>query len=256
MHNMQDIDPDRWKRFHYTYRDSPYLSDDEIERVKRTTDPLKFAREYEASFEESGARVFYCFDRKTHIDPYLPDFMEGEDIHVSIDFNIGIMAATMWAVRGNQMHALDEMQGHPDTDTLARRLREKYPDRRIIAYPDPSGRARKTSAVTGITDFSILEQYKIITRARSAHPPIVDSVQAVNRKLKNASGDVDMFFHPRVQGTIKSMERTAWVESNPNTATIDKTQGVEHFSDGVRYITEYLYAVRNGLMVAKKGYNF
>lgn len=253
----QDSEPDRWKSFRYTYRDSPYLSVDEIERVKRMVDPLKFAREYEASFEDSGAGVFYCFDRRIHLDPNLPDLQEKEDVHVSIDFNVGIMAATIWAIRGNQMHGIGELQGHPDTDALAKRLVGMFPGRRIIAYPDPSGRARKTSAMTGITDFSILESYKLITRARTAHPAIIDSVAAVNRKLKNAHGDIEMLLCPkRCPGTIKSLEKTVWLESNPNTATIDKKQGIEHFSDGVRYITEFLYPVRNNNTTAITGFRF
>lgn len=57
MFNYQDVDKD-WKSYHYSYHDSPYLSAEEIEKVKLTVDPLKFAREYEASFEDSGANVF------------------------------------------------------------------------------------------------------------------------------------------------------------------------------------------------------
>ena len=44
------------------------------------------------------------------------------------------------------MHFLDEMKGHPDTETLAIAIAAKYKGHRIFAYPDPSGKARKTSA--------------------------------------------------------------------------------------------------------------
>ena len=259
MFQREHTDPERWKSFHYTYRDSPYLDEGEIDRVKNEVDPLKFAREYEASFKDSGANVFYMFERAKHCDDNLPMFAKGEDVHVSIDFNVGIMASTIWAIRGHQMHALDEMMGHPDTDALAKRLVEKYKKagHRVIAYPDPSGRARKTSATVGKTDFSILESYGIQTRAHSAHPAIVDSVAAVNRKLQNANGKYEMFFKTSaVPHTIKSMERTKWVESNPNLATIDKKEGIEHFSDGVRYITEYCYPVKSHTEVTAKGKSF
>lgn len=43
MFNRGEVDP-LWKSYHYTYRDSPYLDDEEIERAKLTLDPLKFAR--------------------------------------------------------------------------------------------------------------------------------------------------------------------------------------------------------------------
>jgi len=255
MYNRQDSD-NHWKSYTYTYTDSPYLDPEEIERVKLTLDPLKFAREYSASFEDSGNTVFYTFNRKEHIDKNLPYFDAGEDVHIAIDFNVGIMASCAFALRGNQIHILDEFQGHPDTETLAKALASKYAGHRIISYPDPSGRARKSSAAVGQTDFTILTANKIATRAHNKAPPIIDSVAAVNKKFKNANGDIDMYIHPRCSNTIKSIERTAWVESNPDTATICKKEGVEHWTDGLRYAVEYLFPVRGGTKVTTKGFGF
>jgi len=255
MYNRQDTDK-QWKSYHYTYNDSPYLDDDEIERVKLTLDPLKFAREYTASFEDSGNTVFYTFNRKEHISNELPNFEDGEEVHVAIDFNVGIMASCVFALRGNQIHILDEMQGHPDTESLSAELKRKYKGHRITSYPDPSGRARKSSAAVGRTDFSILESSGIRTRAHNKAPPIIDSVAAVNKKFKNANGDIDMYIHPKCVNTIKSIERTSWVESNPDTATICKKEGVEHWTDGLRYAVEYLFPVRGGSKVTTRGFNF
>ena len=253
--NRQDSDRD-WKSHHFTYHDSPYLDDNEIERVKLTLDPLKFSREYEASFEDSGNNVFYMFDRKKHISNDLPYFEEGEEVHAAIDFNVGIQATTLFAVRGGQMHILDEMIGHPDTETLADAIKAKYQGHRITCYPDPSGKARKTSAAVGQTDFSILQSKGFIIRSHTKAPPIVDSVACVNKKLENAAGDIDLFVHPKCTNVIQSLERTIWVDSNPNTATIDKKEGVEHFSDGIRYACEYLWPIRAGTKVVTRGFNF
>jgi hypothetical protein len=253
---------ERWKHFHYTYRDSPYLDADEIERVKRLVDPIKFAREYEGSFEDSGAKVFYCFNRKTHVSADLPYFNTEkdtkEDVHVAIDFNIGIMAAVVFAVRAGQIHILEDMQNVLDTESLAKKLKTKFKDtgHRVYAYPDPAGRARKTSAVAGATDFSILESHGIICRAHRAAPPIIDSVNAVNRKFLNANGDIDMFVHPRAESTIKSLERTVWSENNPNSAQISKAEGIEHWTDALRYAVEYLFPLRAGTKSVSKGFMF
>ena len=255
MYNRQDSD-NSWKSYTYTYKDSPFLDEEEIDRVKLTLDPLKFAREYTASFEDSGNNVFYTFDRKEHIDKDLQYFDDTEDVHVAIDFNVGIMASVVFAIRGNQIHILDEMQGHPDTETLARALAEKYKGHRIISYPDPAGKARKSSAAVGTTDFSILQSNGIVTRAHNKAPPIIDSVAAVNKKFKNANGDIDMYVHPKCVNTIKSIERTQWVESNPDSATIDKKEGVEHWTDALRYAVEYLYPIRSGTKVTTRGFGF
>jgi hypothetical protein len=256
--NHQEIDP-LWKSYHYDYTQSPFLDIEEIERIKHTIDPLEFASEYKASFEESGNNVFYCFDRKKHVPKNgegLEDFNSDENIHVNIDFNVGIMASSIFALRGNQVQILDEMKGHPDTENLAIALKTKYQGHKIYAYPDPTGRSAKTSATTGKTDFSILQSYGIQTLARTKSPPIVDSVAAVNRKLLTAAGDIQMYVHPRCTGVIKSLERTKWVDKNPDTATIDKSEGIEHFSDGIRYGTEFLFPVQSGTKTVVRGFNF
>lgn len=252
MYNFSETNSE-WKSFHFDYRTSPLLDPEEIEQIRHNIDPLKFAREYLASFEESGANVFYCFDRKIHVRADVPDFLEDEDIHIGIDFNVGLQCSSVFALRGGQMHWIDEFKGHPDTENLARAIVQRYPNRKIYAYPDPTGRARKTSAAVGKTDFTILESKGIITRARQKSPAIVDSVAAVNRKLRTAADDVSMFIHPRCQGIINSLERTVWSENSSDNATIDKSEGAEHFSDSVRYPTEYLFPVLAGNKVTTRG---
>lgn len=261
MHNKPEIDSS-WGAYHYDYTASPYLDAEEIESIRHTIDPMDFGREYLASFKESGNQVFYCFDRKTHVTDLLPDFVNTEDfkedVHVGIDFNVGIQASSFFAVRGGQVHYLDELKGHPDTDTLAQTIKKKYIDKghKVHAYPDPSGKNRKTSAAVGVTDFTILQSYGIKVHSPNAAPGLVDSSKCVNRLLKTAAGDVNMFFHPRCTGTIESVERTTWTDKNPDIATIDKTQGIEHFSDGVRYSASYLFPITNGSKVAKRGFKF
>lgn len=167
-----------------------------------------------------------------------------------------IMAASAWAIRGSQMHCINDFKGHPDTESLAKMLKERYDGHKIYAYPDPTGRARKSSAPIGQTDFSILQSFGIECLARTKSPPIVDSVAAVNKKLMTAAGAVDMYLHPRCINTINSLERTKWVDKNMDTATIDKDENIEHHSDGVRYITEYLFPIQNCITRTKRGFTF
>lgn len=261
MFNYQDSDKN-WKSYHYDYKQSPFLDPLEIERIKHNLDPIQFASEYLASFKESGNNVFYCFDRKKHVKPDLPYFtppsngQKGEDVHINIDFNVGLQCSSVMAIRGKQIHILDEFKGHPDTETLAIAIKTKYKGHRIFAYPDPSGRARKSSAPVGRTDFSILEYHGIRCLAHMKAPPIIDSVAAVNKKLLSAAGDIDCYIDPRCSGTIVSLERTRWVDKNPDTATIDKSEGVEHFSDGLRYGFEYLFPIHQGTKRTSRGFNF
>lgn len=259
--NFREIDK-LWGSYQYDYTESPYLDPEEIEKLRHQIDPIQFASEYLASFKESGNSVFYCFDRDKHVSADLPYFYppesgeRGEDVHICIDFNVGLQCSSAFAIRGKQVHFLDEFKGHPDTETLAISLSTKYKGHKIYAYPDPSGRARKSSAPVGRTDFSILESYGIKCLAHIKAPAIVDSVAAVNRMLMTAAGDISMYVHPRCKGLIQSLERTIWVDKNPDTATIDKSAGVEHYSDGVRYGIEYNFPINTGSKRAIRGFGF
>ena len=265
MFHYPEVDP-QWQSFQFDYHSSPYLDPVEIERIKHTIDPIEFASEYLASFEDSGTNVFYCFKRKEHVNK-VPDFYppkykdgqlyrKGEDVHAMIDFNVGIQATSFWAKRGQKMHCIHEFKGHPNTEALAKDIMERFKDHNVFAYPDPSGRARKSSAPIGVTDLSILKNQGLKLRVKKKAPPIADSVQAVNRKLLTAGGEMDVQIDPRCEGVIKSIERTSWLDRNPDTLTLDKTEGMEHFSDGVRYGFDYLFPIQTFSNKTYRGSNF
>lgn len=280
LYNMPERDSD-YKSYQFDYTKAPLLDPVELEKVRHTIDPLTWAREYLASFEESGNSVFYCFKRKIHVRNDLPYFVpggtqpdgtfkEGEAVHVGIDFNVGLQCSSGFAVRGGQVHILDEFKGSPDTETLALSIKAKYwpnfnnkdhPDFgrkicKINVYPDPTGKARKTSAPIGITDIYILQSHGFNVCAPNSSPPIVDSVASVNRMLMTAAGDVSMFVSAECTGVIQSLERTSWLDNNSDTATIDKKEGIEHFSDGIRYGIHYLFPIRAGSLVTVRGKRF
>ena len=83
-----------------------------------------------------------------------------------------------------------------------------------------------------------------------------ESVQAVNRMLKTADGVVHLFIHPQCKDTITSIERTKWKENNPDVMTIDKAEGIEHWTDGIRYAIEYLFPVKSHTKRTHRGFQF
>jgi len=236
-----------WKSWQFTAENVRPDMKEEIELARVTMDEKSFNQEYCATFNNTGDAVFYNFNRNIHVTNNLLPIEEGEPIHISIDFNVKIMASTVWCHRGNQLHAMDEFYGNADTHQLIRSIKGRYKNRDIICYPDASGRAMKTSAATGTTDFSILRNAGFKVLARSKQPPLVDSVNAVNALLKDAKGNTRLYFNKdKTPRTIASVETTTWKEgftTGMDNAIIDKSKGVEHFSDGVRYICEYLYPI-------------
>ena len=236
-----------WKSWQFTAEDVRPDMKEEIELARVTMDLKSFNQEYCATFNNTGDAVFYNFNRNIHVTNNLLPIEPGEPIHISIDFNVRIMASTVWCHRGNQLHAMDEFFGNADTYQLIRSIKGRYKNRDIICYPDASGRAMKTSAATGTTDFSILRNAGFKVLARSKQPPLVDSVNAVNALLKDAKGNTRLYFNKeKTPRTIAAVETTTWKEgftTGMDNAIIDKSKGVEHFSDGVRYISEFLYPI-------------
>ena len=251
----QDQEFPDWKSWQFAAAQVRPDMKEEIVLARNTLDPRTFSQEYEASFLNTGNAVF-TFDRTVHVRKDLEPFLPGEAIHIALDFNVAIMAASAFAMRGDQLHCLSEFMGDANTEEFCKSVKERYPNRKIVIYPDPSGSARKSSAATGITDFSILRSAGFTVRSRNSHPSIKDSVNAVNRLLLDANDNTRIFFDHLCTNTIRSMEGTQWKEVNNSSdldsATIDKGAGVEHHSDGVRYICEYLFPVTHRGAVVRK----
>ena len=48
----------------------------------------------------------------------------------------------------------------------------------------------------------------------------------------------------------------SWMENNINTAQISKAEGVEHWTDALRYAIEYLFPVRASTKATSSGFMF
>jgi len=256
MYNYQDLDSS-WKSYQFDYTGSPYISDAEVERLRHILDPITFASEYGAQFKESGKNVFYCFSREDHVVKNISPIDAEEILYIAIDFNVDVQATSVWVMREHKLVCVEEFSGHPDTAALATSLKTRYKENKVInVFPDPTGKSKKTSAPIGSTDLSILKKAGFNVLARNGSPAIVDSVAAVNSKLKTQAGDIGLVISSKCQGVIKSLERTSWLDNNSNTATIDKSMGVDHFSDGIRYMIEYMYPIKLNNKLTARGFGF
>ena len=121
------------------------------------------------------------------------------------DFNVGVMAGVLGSRVGDTLHIWDEVAlKQSNTDEMCMHLRNKFPQRQIVAYPDPTGSARKTSAA-GETDHGIIRKYgyKVIS---PKHPwAVKDKINSTNWLIRTAHGDIKMLVHPRCKNTIKAL---------------------------------------------------
>jgi hypothetical protein len=139
------------------------------------------------------------------------------------------------------MHIIDDIViPSSNTDELAVEIQRRYPNKKIICYPDPAGSAKKTSA-GGRTDHSILLEYGFQVKVRRKHPAVKDRINSMNRMFQNAAGLRNLFVDPSCKTTVDCLTKQQYKEG---TMLPDKTSGYDHIPDAFGYMIEYLYPVR------------
>jgi hypothetical protein len=228
---------DTWKSFQYTTIDGGNVPLEEIEAARADLDERSFRQEFLATFEEYAGRVYYAFDRKEHIRAY-----EGtvpHTIYLGCDFNIDPMSAVLFAREGDRLHAFDEVRiFSSNTLELIDEVTTRYPRARIMAFPDPAGRQRKTSAA-GATDIKLLQNAGWIVKARNSHTPIRDRINAVNSRLVNDKGEINLYIDPKCKHTIEGLEKQVYREGTSQ----PEKDGLDHMMDALGYCIDGLFPI-------------
>lgn len=221
-----------WAAFTFTTAQGGNVTVEELEYAKKTLSPKHYAQEFEASFETLSNRVYDTFSRKKNVDPGVEDV--GGDILIGMDFNVNPMSAIVGSRVTDQFHQWDEITiPNGNTEEMCVEIQRRYANRNVIVFPDPSGKARKTSAPVGQTDFSIIRSfgYKIVTPNKA--PPVVDRINEVNAVFLNAKKESRYFIHPKCKNTIKCFDGLTYKEG---TSQPDKKLGLDHLPDAAGYL--------------------
>ena len=154
---------------------------------------------------------------------------------------------------GENLYVFDEIMltGGATTWDFAEEVTRRYGvDRRVIACPDPTGGARKTSGV-GATDHSILRRSGFNVSSPKAPWKIRDKITAVNTALLDASGSRRTFIHPRCKQLIKSLRTLTYA---PNTGLPNKNLGVDHAFDAFGYLCLQQFNLAKPETLGQTGY--
>ena len=228
----QAADLEDWQTFSYSTIEGGNVPPEEVELARRTLDERSFRQEFLASFETFSGRVFPEFD-DNNVAQDVAD--TGGPVLVGLDFNVGIMAGVICSKVQDQLHIWDEIAvKNSNTDEVAQMLRERFGNREIVCYPDPTGKARKTAAA-GVTDHGILRKYGIKVVAPNSPWAVKDRLNATNWLIKNAEGERRMYVHPRCKNTIKGFRSVTYKEGAED-FVVDKDPGLEHWIDGCGYL--------------------
>ena len=237
----QSNDPD-WKSWQYTTLDGGYVSEEEIKKAKSMMDERAFKTEFLGSFETTGNRAAYNFDRSTHV-------RKAEQLSSSLfwgmDFNVDYMSAVLGCEYSNgTIHYFDEIrQTNSNTEEMAKEMVKIAPH--IPVYPDAAGSARSTTSNRSY--HSILKEFRFQVISKKANPPIKDRIMSLNRLLKDANGMIRMTVDPKCIHLIKDLEQV----QRSRDGKIDKSNiALTHMFDACSYYIAYKYPIVNRMPVS------
>jgi hypothetical protein len=164
---------------------------------------------------------------------------QGEPLFIGMDFNIGKMAATVYVIRENGWHAVEELKDVFDTPAMARLITDRHradenKHRRIVVYPDASGGSASTKDASK-SDISILSGAGFEIRANAANPRVRDRILATNKQFEINRLWVNSRACPT---TAKCLEQQAYDNGEP-----DKKSGFDHQNDATTYPMAYEFPI-------------
>ena len=234
------VDDKNWASFQYTTIEGGQVPQEEIEQARNDLDERTFRQEYEASFETFSGTIYYNYSQDSVYKEDKTLLNDARQLHIGMDFNIDPMSACIGVKTAQGLVIADEISIHgSNTDEMVQEIRNRYPNKGIVVYPDPASRQRKTSAA-GRTDLSILVNAGFQTLTRPRHPAVRDRINAVNSALKSADGTRRLFVTANCKSVIRSLARQIYKEG---TSIPDNNDNLSHMADALGYMVEYLMPI-------------
>ena len=248
---VEEDPKDLWRRWSFTTIDGGNVSKSEVEAARSQLDERTFRQEFEASFENLTGLVAVSFD-EANISS------EAKDISVlplllGVDFNVDPMSGIAAVKDGDTLYVFDEiiLTGGATTWDFADEITRRYGvERRVIACPDPTGGARKTSGV-GVTDHTILRRSGFTVQSPRSPWKIRDKITAVNTALLDATGTRRTLIHPRCKELIKALRTLTYT---PGSGLPNKNLGVDHAFDAFGYLVLQQFNLAKPGSIGPTGY--
>lgn len=212
---------------------------------------------------KTAGSALYKFSRQRHVADDIK-FIPGLPVWVSVDFNVAPMAATLYnrmpddpkdlarlrsrvcntPIGAHRLRGFDEICiDGADTWQLCRTIREKARGaQEIVVFPDPAGKARKTSALDNISDIEIMESEGFSDIRYNTRISVRDCLNASNAFLQRGNLILD---RKACVETIKDFEQCIL---KPGTNELEKKKNPRrtHWLDGFKNMIHYEWPIEVG----------
>lgn len=161
-------------------------------------------------------------------------------LHIGMDFNVTNMTAVVNVFRNDEPHAVDELVKIYDTPAMCDAIKNKYPNKLIVVYPDASGDARHTNNASK-SDLDLLKEKGFRVIVNPSNPAIKDRVVALNAMILNAEGKRRLRINAQKCPTlVSSLEKQIWDQKKGEP---DKTSGWDHPNDAEGYFINHTFPI-------------
>jgi hypothetical protein len=184
------------------------------------------------------ATVYNCFDRTQNDTDFTAEKARGAPIFIGMDFNIEHCAAIAHVLEGQEPRAVHEFIDLYDTTAMCKAIKAKYPDRRVIVYPDASGKNRNPAGMA--TSHAIIKQFGFELKVNPSNPGVGDRINSMNAMFCNAMNQRRYRVNTKLCPVYtRCLERQGWKDGEP-----DKSNNVDHPLDAGGYYIHFNFPLQ------------
>ena len=228
-----------WATHTYKTIDGGWVDAEEIEQARKDLSEREFKQEYLAEWVDYSGVIYYAFD-EANMQSHTYNIQEINTLHIGMDFNRSPMSAVIGIIEKDKLTIIDEVEIYQsNTLEMIQEIKQRYPDKQYICYPDASGSARSTNS--NLSDHLILANNGFTVRAGKTNPPVLDRFNAVNSMLCNAKGERKLVIDPQCRKVRECLIKMSYKE---NTRIPDKDSGYDHMSDALGYLVYQNFGIR------------
>lgn len=215
--------------------DNPTVSKAFIDELRAAFPPNLLQAYMEGEFVnlESGA-VYTAFDRHRCFTPRVIN--KGDTLHIGCDFNVGKTAGVVFVDHEGKTSIVAEIINKYDTPDLIQEIKTRWPNHKVVMYPDASG-VKRTTTNASSSDIALLKAAGFEVRAHGTNPRIKDRVAAVNKMFADGNLWINTVECPEV---TKCLEQQAYDKNGDP----DKKSGYDHPLDGLGYRIHYSFNIK------------
>jgi len=216
---------------------NPFLPESYIDNLRDSYPPQLCEAYIEGKWVNIySGNVYKYFDREQH---HTDDVIEKNDtLYISQDFNVGGCVSIVYTIHDGIPMALDEFVSE-DTEEIIQQTKSKYPDHKVIFYPDATGQHKDTRSSS--SDIDMLKAAKFPVRVPRVNPFVKDRVNAMNRLLMKNMIRINT---DRCKEFCSALEEQAWDLKTGMPQKYGEPASVDDYTDAGTYFIAYEYPVK------------